>query len=81
MSLSITAVTLRFSDSAGRHTLGWALLCPETRYATIWWTGSSRPDRRHLADWRQVEAEIGRGLPAAPLPADSVIAGLFTPPD
>jgi hypothetical protein len=40
-------ISFRASDLvSGRH-LGWALLCPEARYASIWWNGAPRADRCH----------------------------------
>jgi hypothetical protein len=75
--MTITAVTFRLSDCGGARTRGWALLCKDVRYASIWRTSAPRPERRHLADWRNVEAELGMGLPAVALARDSAIVRLF----
>jgi hypothetical protein len=75
--MTITAVIFRLSSDDRSRTIGWALLCQDVRYASIWWTGAPRAERRHLADWRSVEAEIGVGLPAGALARDSAIVRLF----
>jgi hypothetical protein len=75
--MTITAVTFRLSECDSVRTSGWAVLCHDVRYASIWRTSAPRPERCHLADWRSVEAEIGRGLPAVALARDSAIVRLF----
>jgi hypothetical protein len=75
--MTITAVTFHLSYDGGSRTVGFALLCQDVRYASIWRKGAPRPERRHLADWRSVEAEVGMNLPAGALAKGSAIVRLF----
>ena len=75
--MTITAITFHISNGGRSRTGGCAVLCPDVRYASIWWTGAARPERRHMADWRSVEAEIKMTLPAGALAKDSAIVRLF----
>jgi hypothetical protein len=58
-------------------------VCPGGRYASVWWQGTPRPDRRHaaLATWREIEGELSLGLPPGPLESRSAFAEVLIPPD
>lgn len=82
MSLAYTLFRLHRLDS-GRHA-GWAIVCPEARYASLALVGVAALVRRHvsLSQWRQIEHEAHMGFNSGPLPAGSVhatvLAGEFS---
>lgn len=59
--------------------VGWGLLCPDARYASVKSTGTAALARRHgdATDWRDVLHEMAMGLPPGPLPAKGAVSRLL----
>lgn len=75
----MTAYTFTIRLRETSTVAGQALICAEARYASVQWQGQPRADRRFLEphDWKAIQLELDKGLPSAPLDAESVIAGVL----
>lgn len=74
MTLRALAFTLTTIHDGRR--IGHAVICPEVRYASVRDAGSGTIVRRHVADWRPIEAAVAGTFSTAPLESDHPIAQL-----
>jgi hypothetical protein len=82
-SMTLEAITFTLNSLETGRRLGSAVVCPGGRYASVWWQGTPRPDRRHASPkaWREIEGELSVGLPPGPLESRSAFAEVIVPPD
>ena len=79
-AVTLTAWTFSLTFVETRHPLGVALVCPEARYAAVYWM-DQRVERRHLTGsmWLTVEADLKEGFDPGPVskarPVARVLAG------
>ena len=61
VTLTVWTFSLTFVET--RHSLGVAMVCPEARYAGVYWM-DQRVERRHLTGsmWTSVEADLKEGF-------------------
>ncbi len=75
--MTIYAFTLRLLETGSLA--GQAVVCAEARYASAWWRGADRPDRRPapVREWLAVDAQLAEKLPPGPLARTSAIGQLL----
>jgi len=81
--MALEAITFTLNALETGRRLGSAVVCPGDRYASVWWQGTPRADRRHASPkaWRDIEGELFVGLPPGPLESRSTFAEVLIPPD
>ena len=81
--MTFRAFTFTLTDSATGQLLGLGLVCPEARYASVLAVWADRFDRRHgfPSHWKELEADLARGLPPAPLDRTSSVVRLLIDAD
>lgn len=71
----MTAYTFAVISRERRQLFAQAAICPEARYASVFWLHPPRIDRRIVTgpQWTAILHEVGWNLPAGPLDEKSAI--------
>ena len=76
-------ITFALAHRETGHGLGFALVAPAQRYASVAWRGATRPDRRFArpADWAEIDGAQLLGLGPGVLDASTPWARVLIPQD